>query len=240
MKELDFCEERSLLDPRTKLLLVLTIATICVAGGNNIGTSIAKILLSLVPLCLYLYDKKWKTAIKYFAAYVCVLIVGVTFVGRTQGMLNFFLVALFMMVARFMPGLVMGSYLVTTTKVSEFMLAMDRMHVPQAVSISLSVTFRFFPTLKEEWQDISKAMKVRGVRFGGGKPFQMLEYRLIPMMISSLKISEELSAAALTRGLGSPRKRTNICTIGFRIQDILAFVLCAYAWVMLIVDGFVI
>ena len=234
------CEERSLLDPRTKMLLVLTIATICVAGGSSPLTSLAKVLLSAIPFLLYLSDHKWKTAMIYAAAYTATIVGGAFLLGRTYGVVNFILVAVFMIVARFMPGLAMGSYLVTSTKISEFMAAMQRMHIPQSVSISLSVTFRFFPTLKEEYQSINKAMRVRGVRFGGGKPSQMLEYRLIPMIISSMKISDELSAAALTRGLGAPRKRTNICNIGFRIQDIPAIALCIFAWIMLVVDGFII
>ena len=57
----------------------------------------------------------------------------------------------------------------------------------------------------------------------------MLEYRIIPLMISVIKIGDELSAAALTRGLGAPVKRTNICKIGFHIQDVLAFLICIAA-----------
>ncbi len=57
----------------------------------------------------------------------------------------------------------------------------------------------------------------------------MIEYRLVPLMVSMVKIGDELSAAALTRGLGAPVKRTNICKIGFHVQDIviiLLFLLC--------------
>ena len=233
-------EVRSFLDPRTKMLLVLTIATICVAGGSDLPTTIAKIMLSLVPFILYLNERKYKTAFLYLIFYVISGVGGTIFIKTTYGVLNFIFVALFMCISRFMPGLAMGTYLVSSTKISEFMAAMDRMHIPQSVSIALSVTFRFFPTLKEEYQSISKSMRVRGVRFGGGKPFQMLEYRLIPLIISSMKISEELSAAALTRGLGSPKKRTNICNIGFRVQDLLAIGLCMFSWVMILYSGFII
>lgn len=57
----------------------------------------------------------------------------------------------------------------------------------------------------------------------------MIEYRLVPLMVSMVKIGDELSAAALTRGLDAPVKRTNICKIGFHVQDIviiLLFLLC--------------
>lgn len=38
-------------------------------------------------------------------------------------------------------------------------------------------------------------------------------------MVCSVNIGSELSAAALTRGLGVRVKRTNICKIGFNVQD---------------------
>ncbi len=41
-------------------------------------------------------------------------------------------------------------------------------------------------------------MKMRGIRFGGGKASAMLEYRLVPVIMCSVKIGEELNAAALT------------------------------------------
>ena len=54
---------------------------------------------------------------------------------------------------------------------------------------------------------------------GGAKAGQVLEYQMVPMITSSVCIGEELSASALTRGLGAPVKRTNICRIGCRVQD---------------------
>lgn len=76
-----------------------------------------------------------------------------------------------------------------------------------------------FPTLKEEYLSIKDAMRMRGIRFGSN-PVAMLEYRFVPLIISMVKIGNELSAAAMTRGLGSDIKRTNMCKIGFGIADI--------------------
>lgn len=100
------------------------------------------------------------------------------------------------------------------------------MRVTDKIVIPLSVIFRFFPTVIDEYRAITDAMRMRGVSFGGGKPTAILEYRIIPMMTCSLKIGEELSAAALTRGLGAPIKRTNICKIGFHVQDFLCLAVC--------------
>ena len=98
--------------------------------------------------------------------------------------------------------------------------------------IPMSVIFRFFPTISEEYQAIRDAMKMQGIRFGGKNPFLMLEYRLVPLMVSVVKIGDELSAAALTRGLGAPVKRTNVCQIGFHVQDLIAILFCVICFAL--------
>ncbi len=131
----------------------------------------------------------------------------------------------------------MAYFTVTTTTVSEFVAAMHRMHIPEKIIIPTSVMFRFFPTVIEEFAAIGDAMRMRGIRFGGGKTSKMLEYRLVQMIMCSVKIGEELSAAALTRGLGAPVKRTNICKIGFHRADILLFLLCAISYIVFILHS---
>jgi energy-coupling factor transport system permease protein len=118
---------------------------------------------------------------------------------------------------RMLPVVIMGYYLVSTTTVSEFVASMERIHAPRQLVIPLSVMFRFFPTVAEEASSIGDAMKMRGIRFG----INALEYRVVPLLMSTVKIGDELSAASLTRGLGNPVRRTNICSIGFHIQDIV-------------------
>ena len=118
------------------------------------------------------------------------------------------------------------------------MAAMNRMHAPQGLSISIAVMMRFFPTLAEEYRSIRDAMKMRGIQFGGGKATKMITYRLIPLMFSSISIGDELSAAAVTRGLGAPVKRTNFCEIGFHVYDFLivsftAVMTVLYTWLSL-------
>lgn len=148
-------------------------------------------------------------------------------VNWTKGMLSFLLQAVSSIMTKFAPGIMTGAFLLSTTTVSEFIAAMEQMRISEKIVIPLSVIFRFFPTIGEEYRAISDAMKMRGIRFGGRHPARMIEYRLIPLMVSVVKIGDELSAAALTRGLGAPEKRTNVCRIGFRMQDLMLLILCA-------------
>ena len=125
---------------------------------------------------------------------------------------------------RFTPCVIAAFFLMTTTSVSEFIGSMKKMHITDKITIPLSVVFRFFPTVKEDAGAINDAMKMRGIT--PKNPMLMLEYRVVPLIISTVKAGEDLSCSALTRGLGSPKKRTNMCDIGFHLWDWLIFGIC--------------
>ena len=103
---------------------------------------------------------------------------------------------------------------------------MLRLHLSEIIIIPLSVMFRFFPTVADEFSSINAAMKMRGIALGGRHAGKIVEYRMVPLMTCSVKIGEELSAAALTRGLGGNVRRTNVCEIGFHVQDTIFAALC--------------
>lgn len=230
---------KSLLDPRTKMLLVLTITTVIIGGGNGGPMNVMNLVkpaLTAVPLLLFLAEKKWKSAATYTVVYAAAFLGELFLVPLTRGALNFLIVACCGIFSRFMPGIAMGCYLFNTTTVSEFMAAMERLHLTQKITIPLSVMFRFFPTVGEEYAAIGDAMRMRGIRLGGGKPAKMLEYRMVPLMVSCVKIGDELSAAALTRGLGAPVRRTNICRIGFGAFDGAAMLVCIFSIGALVVS----
>ena len=119
----------------------------------------------------------------------------------------------------------MFSFLILTTTVSEFVAAMDSLHIPKSFTIPVSVMFRFFPTIKEEYSAIRDAMRLRNVG-SWRNPTKMLEYRMVPLLTGLLSIGNELSASALTRGLDAPNRRTNVCPIGFHWQDAIAMLFC--------------
>ena len=140
---------------------------------------------------------------------------------------------------RFLPGGMLGVYFFCSTRVNEFVASMERMHIPQKVIIPISVMFRFFPTVKEEAQGIRDAMRMRKIGFSN--PAQILEYRLVPLMISVVNIGEDLSASALTRCLGREKDRTNISRCGFGFLDTLLFAAgsCFFFFFFLTVGGLI-
>ena len=223
MEILKSSNKKTLLDPRTKLCLLVFVSVFVLgnAGGNAVAEF--RVALNYLPLLLLLASGKWKPVLFSVIFYSLAYAFSTLLMPHCKGLLNFLILAMCGIVLRFMPGIMTGMYVVSTTTVSEFIAAMERMHVSQKITIPLAVMFRFFPTVVEESGSINKAMAMRDIKFGGKKALQMIEYRLIPMMTCSVKIGQELSAASLTRGLGGPGKRTNICRLGFGWCDYLTF-----------------
>lgn len=169
-----------ILDPRTKLAVLITIAVFILGGSYEGIMQYYIIVLAAIPLLLLLAAKKWKDSVLYiliFGGSLCLKMFGLS---RLTGVLNYIAVAVVGILLRFTPGIVMGYFVVTTTTVSEFVAAMERINLPKQITIPMSVMFRFFPTVAEEWSAIGDAMRMRGVRFGGGKAGTILEYPWFP------------------------------------------------------------
>ena len=222
------------LDPRTKLAIILTLVIFVLGGtgGDIRAVRIAAAVLSLLPAVLMLTAGQWKKAVVYGAVFGGMLTLQKLACPELKGAALSIAGMCVMVFVRLMPGLAMGAYTLSNTTVSEFIAAMHRMHVPQQITIPLSVMFRFFPTVLEEFSAINTAMKMRDIRIGGRHAGKLLEYRLIPLMVCSVNIGSELSAAALTRGLGVGVRRTNICQIGFHLQDFAVLLLTASVYVL--------
>ncbi|MBP5441700.1 MAG: energy-coupling factor transporter transmembrane protein EcfT [Treponema sp.] len=229
---------KSLLDPRTKLLLLAFVSVFVLGNAGGDAAAEFRVALNYLPLLLLFGAKRWGAVLFAVIFYTLSYLLSIYVMPHCSGFLNFLLLAMCGIVLRFLPGILTGMFVVSTTTVSEFVAAMERMHVSQKITIPLAVMFRFFPTVVEEAGSINKAMAMRDIKFGGTKALQMMEYRLIPMMTCSVKIGQELSAASLTRGLGGPDKRTNICKIGFGWCDVITFICLGGGLLLVILRAF--
>ena len=230
-------ENRGLiLDPRTKLITMLVIVIFAMGGiGSDIlCLNITARFIGIIPVILLLTAKKIKVSLAYGSLYVILTLISEFYLKDLHGAAQILTAIVIITVLRFMPGLIMGSYILSTTTVSEFVASLHRMHISNKITIPLSVIFRFFPTVMEEFSFINKAMRMRDITLFGRNRSRFIEYRLIPLLVCSANIGTELSAAALTRGLSAERKRTNICNIGFRLQDVILICISAIPFVLLI------
>ncbi len=224
--------KRSYLDPRTKIALMLMVAFFVLGGAGGEKVEMIRMGLSALPYILLAAERKWK---EFFRG-LCIIFLGyvLTCFSRSLRVEPLHAVCLMcgLLITRFAPALAMGSYLMSTVTISEFVASMERLHVPESVTIPMAVMFRFFPTVIEETKQIGQAMKMRGICIGERKLSDVIEYRLVPTITCSVKIGDELSAAALTRGLDGQGNRTNICCIGIRVLDVLVYLGCIVIIVM--------
>ena len=101
-----------------------------------------------LPIIFLLLSRKWVAAARFAVTYAILFALELTVLPLLTGTWNFILGAAVGIYTHMLPGIIMGYYLVSTTTVSEFVAAMEQMHIPQKIVIPMSVVFRFFPTVK--------------------------------------------------------------------------------------------
>ena len=225
------------LDPRTKLLIFLASSLVSVNTNNS-----TTLLFYAVSICtvLALCGKGW-TALKsicvFFVVYYLQWCVKSTLSSAPA--VSIVLSALTTIVLFAFPMLLSFLLLVQTTRTSQFLSAFQAMKLPMKAIIPVAVIFRFIPTVQDEWNGIRKAMAFRGVRLDLGSilkaPFKTIECVLIPMLFSTVSVMEELTAAALARGMDVDGKRSAYEEVKLRPVDyfVIAVFLGLILWIFL-------
>lgn len=115
---------------------------------------------------------------------------------------------------RMCPCLIAGTLLVKAVSLRRLIVGLRCLHVPQQLIIPISVTLRYFPAIREEAGYIRDAMRLRNIR-----GLQKAEALVVPLMISATETAEELSAAAVTRGIENPVAKTSVIALHMGAAD---------------------
>ena len=121
---------------------------------------------------------------------------------------------------RMFPCLMVGALMIREISLRRFVLAMRKLHFSEKLIIALSVTIRYFPAIREETNYIKEAISLRKI-----KSSKKLEVMLVPLMMSATATAEELSAAAVTRGIENPIKKTSLLTLKLHCIDYVCCVI---------------
>ena len=163
------------LDPRTKVLMLVCANVTLLCSGFDAAGFVLKFLVAGIVVALLIAAGRRAAGIGFAAVFAAAALLEQM---NERGLLDAlgstsaaavtlrFLSAL---VLQLMPGTMFAYYLFATTKVSEFVAAMERVRLPQRVIIPFAVVFRFFPTVLEEYRSIRDAMRLRGVHASYGK-----------------------------------------------------------------------
>lgn len=207
------------IDTRIKLLLFILI-NFMVFGLKDfiLGT----ICFAMICILSCLMGQK-KIVIKYLFFYVIIAILEELCMYLPRTLETIF--SIFTLFIRVMiPVILFASTFIATTKVSELIAAMYSLKLPRSVTITFAMVVRFFPTFTEEMHNIYDAMKLRGITLSVKnvftRPFLLLEAIVVPIVMRSTSIAEELSASAVTRGIDNPGQRTSFVQLKIIPRDI--------------------
>ena len=209
-----------ILDPRTKFFLVL-----CMGFSITVFVPMYVELINvLLFACLFVLNGQAKTAVKVTVFFL--VLAALSYVPQGTGVFSAVVLPVSFMARRFMLPIVAGKYLIDSTPIGLLMSALEKLKMPASIVITLSVMFRFFPTLGEEYRNIKNAMKMRGIGLNAlnvvSHPLLMLEYVMVPLLSSASRIGDELAAAGHTKGVDAPGKKIRYKNARFGIADIFA------------------
>ncbi|EKS4342632.1 energy-coupling factor transporter transmembrane component T [Clostridium sporogenes] len=210
------------IDPRTKIILmILGNVAIFLAFSIQIKMSLIIFYLIFGFLC-----GAYKSPIKISLGYFGLILVEYLAGKYLRGTLALMIITFSQFVKMILPCALLASIMISTTKVSEFMGALNKMRVSKKVIIPLTVMIRYFPVVFEDWKNIKDSMRMRDVSptFLGflKSPSDTIECIYVPMLMSASKVSDELSAAAITRGIENPNPRTCMVKMKIKFCDYLS------------------
>ena len=104
-----------------------------------------------------------------------------------------------------------GSFFVKTSDVGSIISSMDKIKLPHSISIPIAVIFRFFPSFREE------SHKIRGITLKN--PISYIEYVMVPLLVISSNISDDIAKAAETKCIENPVKKTRYISVKMKIVD---------------------
>jgi len=223
-------------DVRTLLFLDILIMIFMLISGKPEVTLSSFIVAAAVPVIteLNLFDNaSYRTGLLYgvllcyavlfaglFSYYQLILHVHVpvfqSAVFSVIGILAF-------IVQRIIPFMLLGTVIQKQKNISEITMALGRMRLPRGIILSIAVMFRYFPSMKDDFLIIIDSMKLKGLYTSKCAalihPIRTMEFIIVPMLFKNLKTAEELSCAALVKGIENTGKKTSYFDVKLRSID---------------------
>lgn len=225
-------------DPRTKLALIL-LCVLCATLAPSLWFQLALVLL----IGLFsAFCGKGRYALKGIFAYALICAFTAWCMGALTGVWRTMFVAFLGLLHKVYACGMLAGVVIRTTRVGEFLSAMERLHCPKKLTIPMAVMLRYLPTIREDWHFITDAMRLRDVSptlIGFLKaPGMTINCIYVPLLTAASKAADELSIAAVTRGIENPKKRTCLAQLRMRVADWAAIlVFAAFLAVELVMKG---
>lgn len=207
------------IDPRTALLATCLLGIAAVLSNRPEAAHAACAIGALCALAA----GAWRPCIALSAAYGLIAAVMVLAEGAGNATLVIAVVMLSYMAQKFVVLSLLGISLSKLASMQDLLAALQAMGAPQAVLIPCMVVLRFFPTIRRDASHLMESLKTRRVLAGRGyalrHPALVCELLVVPLLMRSVRVSDELAASALVRGLGGEIRPTMLHPLSFGVKD---------------------
>ena len=214
-------QTRFVFDMRTHLLLGFA-ATVYIITVRQERSFIAGFAAALLFLLCQGYCKK---AFYYGLWYGALTVLGAVTIG-IRGLQTLWM---FTVIGKHLLIPVSFAAVLADRPAGAVLEVLSSMRIPKIAGISAVILFRFFPTIRYELTAIRNSLKFRGVGVHPAgillHPYRNFKLTLIPLLIRTVKISEEMAAAAIVRGVTADNTVTSFEKVQWRKRDTAAFVL---------------
>ena len=209
------------LDPRCKGAMLILVGFVSYFLGGELVSFALLLLLAVFISCGD--GAGW--AVKMVLAYLVIAYLN-AFLRYVEIPILSVIMSIFgVTLLKLVPIVLIGTWILRTTYMDDLMVALQRMRLPQSVTIPLLVMFRYIPTLRIEYRMIRNTMSIRGLCDTFLKrilhPVATMEYILIPLLMRCLKVTDELAASGTTRGLELEGRRYGLDRVVFSGKEIL-------------------
>ncbi|MFI3252022.1 MAG: energy-coupling factor transporter transmembrane component T [bacterium] len=211
----------------------------------NLTVTYWHIALTILIITFYIFTKKH---VPFNLLYLIVILIGIfclyAYVDFSNGFLHSYSFNIFddgvnkgvFFVVRLFCIIMLSTLLTLTTSTIDLNTGLERVLKPfkyiglpvSEISLMISLTLRFIPTLLLETNKILKAQASRGVDFSEGSIIQKMKQiitLLIPMFVVSFKRADDLACAMESRGYVIGAERSNLNVLEYKIQDYIGFLL---------------
>ena len=207
------------IDPRTALLSTCLLGIAAVLSNRPEAAHAACAIGALCALAA----GAWRPCIALSAAYGLIAAVMALAEGAGNTTLVIAVVMLSYMAQKFVVLSLLGISLSKLASMQDLLAALQAMGAPQAVLIPCMVVLRFFPTIRRDASHLMESLKTRRVLAGRGyalrHPALVCELLVVPLLMRSVRVSDELAASALVRGLGGEIRPTTLHPLSFGARD---------------------
>ncbi len=206
---------------RTKIFLTNVIGIAAIEGSLGRRYYYLGILIAIFPYLLSLFDRKWSLLIKGLLYTSVAVLAQRLLLNLSQNFWTMILNLYIGIIIRVLPGFMMGYYAIVTTKMSDLVYSLQKMRLPNFLIIPVSVMFRFFYSIKEDYKKINEAMYMHGLTMKNffKDPGKILEYKFVPLLMITSQTADDVAISAMTRGMRVDGDRSSISNASFKLQD---------------------